>query len=1181
MKGESTMKRAVCLLLTAMLLFGTVPLSFAEGTEGIVLAEDAAPTLPELPLTPRPEEDDGPADDYSAPDDYSVSDDYSAADEDPAADGEGPESLYLSDNEAFWSEEAPVPAYQDYSFDYGITGGRYTSGFSYSDSFFLGGSTVMSPELAKISIGLAALAYVDVGSTPTDLYATLRNMGFEPYTGIGNYDRVHTVSDNDFVRYTIAAKPIKDGESNTIVYLVIVQGTRGGYDWNSNFNIGDGEDHAGFYLSRAEIMSNLCSLMEQDGADRRIVLTTGHSRGAAVSNIVAGELTDGSSGAVPGKNLAALVAPGDVHSYNFACPAVSRRAAVRNTDYRNIFNFNSSDDIIPILPMADWGYVRYGIDNPRVFDCSSPNFLQRFKNEAKVDYTGTPETTIYLSDILNDWIPNASATNGVGCQALFRGVAFMMRDGNTLKDFLESVGFFAGENLLTVLQSYAGQKIGFDEVTAFFDKADALVLRASSCLRDTEGMSDQEFTAWLAENRERVEYLENETGYNIQRRKDLTDIYNLALADSIAEVAHFDNFDAAKAENLLESAMELWIYFKGAGRLTSIRDAHQSLSYVLAINSMFYGYRGWYNYPTSFGVRLSAEDGVAAIGESCFVGSNITNVQADDQLRHVGKRAFSGCSTLQAAELGYGLKNIGLYAFYNCSSLKSLYIPDSVETLGVDGYNGPFVGCHGMKELSVGGVQEITCGMLKLNSTALEKLTIRGSVKSIGADALNSEGGSGNVLDDNGYKYLVSTSSQATLLVIEEGVERIGARAFRSCSIFTSVSLPSTIKEIGEDAFSSCYRMTGALELPQVERIGAGAFYNSKLNSVSFGNRLESIGQSAFSECSSLRSVSLGESVKSIGAYAFYNCSSLKSLYIPDSVETLGVDGYNGPFVGCHGMKELSVGGVQEITCGMLKLNSTALEKLTIRGSVKSIGADALNSEGGSGNVLDDNGYKYLVSTSSQATLLVIEEGVERIGARAFRSCSIFTSVSLPSTIKEIGEDAFSSCYRMTGALELPQVERIGAGAFRSCSRLGSAVIPASATSIGTGAFQGCSSAFVIYGYADSIAQEAARIDGVRFVPLNSTVPELIVPAMLETIGAEAFSGGSFGRIRLSERTNSIEDRAFADCEALYVIFIPNADAVIADNAFEGCRILSIRAPAGGAVQDYASRHGIPFVAMQ
>ena len=217
--------------------------------------------------------------------------------------------------------------------------------------------------------------------------------------------------------------------------------------------------------------------------------------------------------------------------------------------------------------------------------------------------------------------------------------------------------------------------------------------------------------------------------------------------------------------------------------------------------------------------------------------------------------------------------------------------------------------------------------------------------------------------------------------------------------------------------------------------VGSSAFSGcTGIRSVSFGNNLNSIGSDAFYGCSSLKTLDLGQSVQSIGAGAFANCTSLESIYVPDSVKTLGTVDYSGPFYGCTALKELSVGGVETLTNGMLKLGSRALEKLTIRGTVKAIGNYALSCYYSySINRPSSNGYEYIVSHPCE---LIIEEGVQTIGNEAFYNCKIFSSIQLPASLTSVGNSAFYACSNVTDLLMHGEVNPFADNSLSGCSSL-------------------------------------------------------------------------------------------------------------------------------------------------
>ncbi len=126
-----------------------------------------------------------------------------------------------------------------------------------------------------------------------------------------------------------------------------------------------------------------------------------------------------------------------------------------------------------------------------------------------------------------------------------------------------------------------------------------------------------------------------------------------------------------------------------------------------------------------------------------------------------------------------------------------------------------------------------------------------------------------------------------------------------------SVTLPNTITSIGDKAFSMCSSLVTVNIPNSVTSIGESVFSGcASLTSMDIPNSVTSIGESVFSGCTSLTSIDIPNSVTSIGESVFSGCTSLTSMDIPNSVTSIG----KAAFSGCTSLSSITIGtGVLEI----------------------------------------------------------------------------------------------------------------------------------------------------------------------------------------------------------------------------------------------------------------------------
>lgn len=223
---------------------------------------------------------------------------------------------------------------------------------SFKSLIYSSESTRYNPQLAYMLMALAYSAYNANGSgnkntlDDCNIYYSYKSMGLDE-DDIKLYNYYKKISDPEYgednVGFAFGRSTLPNGKK---LVVVSVRGSVGAItsrssDWKSNFNLGEVAPgtyyHSGFKSAADKVMNELDGY--SDGFDKDTVyVVTGHSRGAAVANIVSKLLVDKG------------ISQDNVFDYNFACPDVARDASgVWNKDgkYNNIMNINDCSDPVP------------------------------------------------------------------------------------------------------------------------------------------------------------------------------------------------------------------------------------------------------------------------------------------------------------------------------------------------------------------------------------------------------------------------------------------------------------------------------------------------------------------------------------------------------------------------------------------------------------------------------------------------------------------------------------------------------------------------------------------------------------------------------------------------------------------------------------------------------------------
>ena len=286
----------------------------------------------------------------------------------------------------------------------------------------------------------------------------------------------------------------------------------------------------------------------------------------------------------------------------------------------------------------------------------------------------------------------------------------------------------------------------------------------------------------------------------------------------------------------------------------------------------------------------------------------------------IGRSVFDSCDGLAGVTIPNSVTNIGESAFSHCSGLTSVTIPESVISIGY----GAFYNCENLTNIVVnaGTISNCAfswCGTAPWNFYRIPlSLTIGESVTNIGEQAfsfcyglcdltipanvatigLNAFGDVGvtNLFIDVEYvggdgRIFSQCGDAATLtVVLGDGVKHVGD-GFLSQNRIDSLTIGKNVETIGESAFERCWGLKEVTIPNSVRDIGAYAFtsdFGTDLTKITLGCGVTNIGAYAFAGNHGVTGLTIPESVQDIGDYAFSHCASLTNVVFDGNAPTIG-----------------------------------------------------------------------------------------------------------------------------------------------------------------------------------------------------------------------------------------------------------------------------------------------------
>lgn len=332
--------------------------------------------------------------------------------------------------------------------------------------------------------------------------------------------------------------------------------------------------------------------------------------------------------------------------------------------------------------------------------------------------------------------------------------------------------------------------------------------------------------------------------------------------------------------------------------------------------------------------KVVVPENVVSIGVDAFLGcTNIEEISLPSSLRRIGRRAFVGLRYIKNINIPEGVETIGDTAFSNCVNLENISFPSTLKDLGSNLFQSDKLITSvykGIEYLGNSNNQHLLAYKVNAKNAAPEEVELHPDTKIVGGSLFESEKSLTKVTLNEGLEVICASAFRSCpfeSIVIPSSVKRIDQYAFASCANMTtctisgnsletigneafsgtiklaSINIPSSVKEVGSYAFTE-YDNPGALTYN--EKDGGNYLGNtenpyhvfvglkdSKATSLTLDEHTIVLAGQCLRDAKGISSFTIPASVETIGDEAFFQMTSLTSMSIPATVKNMGGNLFN------------------------------------------------------------------------------------------------------------------------------------------------------------------------------------------------------------------------------------------------------------------------------------------------